>query len=122
MTWDAVCIGIPFRQSEEILMFLGALSAAVVGAVVGDFPLQLSPISYADVASGARTMLRRAREANAAGESGWRRLSVELPYLPPGLELDAPLQPDDLALWPWRPAAAAPRWASTNGGGDAHGL
>ena len=95
MTWDAV-----FRQSEEILMFLGALSAAVVGAVVGDFPLQLSPISYADVASGARTMLRRAREANAAGESGWRRLSVELPYLPPGLELDAPLQPDDLALWP----------------------
>jgi len=65
-----------------------------------DFPLALCPSRYADVTSGARSMLRKAREANARGEAGWRRLSIELPYLPPGVDLNSQLQPDDLARWP----------------------
>lgn len=39
-------------------------------------------------------MLRQARGAQ------WRRIAIELPYLPPGSDLSAALQPEDYARWP----------------------
>lgn len=52
------------------------------------------PSSYACVALTARAMLRQARDAE------WRRIAIEMPYLPPGFDLSAPLQPEDYSRWP----------------------